>query len=109
MRVGHFVLRNKWVPRRPEPTPELQAAPRVTHGSQRRGAAAALLAAGKPRIHCVVVGVRRRSFSIPSKHHPPPTIDTPPFNEIRIYHTGQRAAPRPCSPPGRSRGARGSS
>lgn len=46
-RVGHFVLRNKWVPSRPEPTAELQAAPRVTHGSQRRGAAAALLAAGE--------------------------------------------------------------
>jgi hypothetical protein len=49
VRAGHFLLR-KWVPDRPQPTAELQAAPRVAHGSQRRGAAAALLAAGM----CVV-------------------------------------------------------
>jgi hypothetical protein len=70
VRVGLFVLRNKWVPSRPEPTPELQAAPRVTHGSQRRGAAAALLAAGKPRVvwwwPCVV--------GLSSKHHQQPTM-----------------------------------
>ena len=46
MQAGHFLLR-KWVPDRAEPSAELQAAPRVAHGSQRRGAAAALLAAGE--------------------------------------------------------------
>lgn len=58
VRVGHFVLPNKWVPDRPQPTPELQAAPRVTHGSQRRGAAAALLAAGMPTACPVSLWVR---------------------------------------------------